>query len=78
MTGVRLRREDGIVPGSARTCAVCHRERSLGAVDQSGDLFVCVGCQADAQQFLETQDQIFGGAGATGEESDGIDKPARP
>jgi hypothetical protein len=75
---VRLQREDDIVPGSARTCAVCHRERGLGAVDQSGDLFVCVECQANAQQFLEIQNQIFGGAGAAGEASDDIDKPARP
>ena len=60
------------------TFAVCHREQCLGAVDQSGDLFVCVGCQATAQQFLEIQDQIFGGAGSTGAESDDIDKPARP
>jgi hypothetical protein len=60
------------------TCAVCHRKRIHGARSDSGDVFVCLQCQADARQFLEIQDSIWPEARAAGDSSTDIDKPTHP
>ncbi len=39
-------------------CAVCRRSRVPGAYSDTGDVFICVRCQADAAQFIAIQDSI--------------------
>lgn len=46
------------MPHAAATCAVCRQSRTRGSSDESGEVFICVGCQADAEQLLEIQDAI--------------------
>ena len=78
IAGLWMRREDGVVSGSAMMCAVCRRKRTRGARNRAGDIFVCVECQADARQFIEIQDSVWREVGEAGESSDDVDKSARP
>ncbi|HEX9683286.1 MAG TPA: hypothetical protein VGA13_09400 [Acidimicrobiales bacterium] len=50
----------------ARECAVCHELRTHGAHDANQDVFICVSCEAAAKQFLEIQDDLYGGGVAHG------------
>jgi hypothetical protein len=71
-------REDGAVPPSVETCAVCHRSQTRGSRNQDGDLFICAECQADAEQFIEIQDTLWLEAGFAGESTDGVTTPTQP
>lgn len=42
--------EDVGVAESAGICAVCHRSKIRGDRNDSGDVFICSQCQADAAQ----------------------------
>ena len=55
------------MPRAAATCAICHRQRVRGSHDESGAIFICVQCQADAKQFIEIQDAVWGSADDTDE-----------
>jgi hypothetical protein len=79
------RREDGAVPPSVETCAVCHRSQTRGSrnqdgdiFNQDGDIFICAECQADAEQFIEIQDTLWPKAGFAGESTDGATTPTQP
>ena len=82
IAGSRSRREDVAVPRDVATCSVCGRQRTRGVRDQTGEIFVCVGCQADAKKFIEIQDAIWdpiGGADMrAGELSNEAEKPDHP
>ena len=49
---------------------------------EAGETFICVDCQADAKQFIEIQDAVWGPAGDThevaGEPSNEAQKPEQP
>lgn len=45
-------------------CAVCHRSRAPGASSDTGDVFVCVRCKADAAQFTAIHDSTVEGGRA--------------
>jgi len=47
------------VPQLVSTCSLCKRQRSHGSHDDAGDIFVCDACQADANQFIEIQENIW-------------------
>jgi hypothetical protein len=72
------KREDGAMPPSVETCAVCHRSQTRGSRNQDGDIFICAGCQADAEQFIEIQDTLWLKAGVAGESTDGATMPTQP
>ena len=38
---------------------MCKRQRSHGSHDDSGDIFICDACQADASEFIEIQENIL-------------------
>ena len=71
-------REDGAVPSSVETCVVCHRLRSSGSRNQTGDIFMCTQCEADADQFLAIQDEIWPPAGVADDPTGGTFTPAKP
>jgi len=52
-------RDDDVVAESAVECAVCHRSRTRGAHSETGDVFICDECQADAAQFIAIQDSTY-------------------
>jgi len=68
------------VSRSSVTCAVCQRPRSQGTFSDAGDVFICVQCQADANDFLRIQDDIW--PALSPGESDGSpndsDRPSTP
>jgi hypothetical protein len=70
------------VPRDVATCSVCGRQRTRGSRDQTGEIFVCVDCQADAKKFIEIQDAIWDPAGdadtRAGELSNEAQKPEDP
>ena len=72
------KRDDGVVPPSVETCAVCHRSQTRGSRNQDGDIFICAECQADAEQFIEIQDTLWLKAGFAGESTDGATTPTQP
>ena len=73
------RREDVVVPRAPVSCSVCRRHRTLGSCDESGEIFICADCQADAKQFIEIQDSLFGPAGRErGLESEPSNESQRP
>ena len=71
-------REAAAMPRSAVVCAVCRQSRIRGGHNPAGDVFICAECQADASQFIEIQDSIWGEAGAVGASTGHTDKPAHP
>jgi len=72
-----MRRDNAAVPRSTVTCAVCQRSRTRGSHNRAGDVFICVECQADAEQFIAIQDSICA-VGDAGESTDEADKKAHP
>jgi len=48
----------------ARECAVCQQLRTRGSYDPDHDVFICVGCERHAKQFLQIQDDLYGGGAA--------------
>ena len=62
---------------SVEICVVCHRLRSNGSRNQDGDIFICVQCEADADQLFEIQDAIWPPSVVAGEPTDEA-APARP
>ncbi len=72
------KREDGAMPPSVETCAVCHRSQSRGSRDQDCDIFICAECEADAEQFIEIQDTLWPEAGVAGESTDAATTPTQP
>jgi hypothetical protein len=70
------------VPRDVAACSVCGRQRTRGLRDQTGEIFVCVDCQADAKKFIEIQDSIWAAAGdadtRAGELSNEAQKPEHP
>jgi hypothetical protein len=46
-------------PRSAVTCVVCHYLRVEGSFSDSGDIFICSECQANAEKLFEIQDRIW-------------------
>jgi hypothetical protein len=73
---VAMAREDAAMPRSPVVCAVCHHSRIRGDHNQSGDLFICAQCQADAKQFIEIQDSIWSEAGEVGASTNATDNSA--
>lgn len=69
--------EDVAVPPSATPCIVCRRLRLHGSFSDSGDVFVCTGCQADAKQFIEIQDSLWAEIADTGGSGDAANKPPK-
>lgn len=61
------RRDDLDMSESARECAVCHQIRARGSYDRDQDVFICVGCERAAEQFLQIQDDLYDGSGAAGD-----------
>ena len=59
-------------------CAVCHRWRIHGDRTDSGDVFICAGCQADARQFIAIQDATWGEAAQTSVTSDSSNEEQSP
>ena len=59
-------------------CAVCHRWRIHGDSTDAGDVFICVGCQADARQFIAIQDAIWGEAAQSSVTSDSCNEEQSP
>lgn len=59
-------RDDLDMSETARECAVCHELRTQDAHDPHHDVFICVSCEAAAKQFLEIQDDLYGGGAAHG------------
>jgi hypothetical protein len=51
--------EDLAVVECVAICAACHRQRIHGDRTAAGDDFICVGCQADAKQFIAIQDAVW-------------------
>jgi hypothetical protein len=64
------------MPRSVVVCAVCRQSRIGGDQNRAGDVFICAECQADATQFIEIQDSIWGEEGAAGASTSDTDKPA--
>lgn len=77
ITGSRAKRDDGAMTPTAETCAVCHRSQTRGPRNQDGDIFICVECQADAEQFIEIQDKLWFEAGVAGESTGGACTPTQ-
>jgi len=75
LTGLR---EDGAVPSSVETCVVCHRLRSDGSRNPAGNVFVCTQCEADADQLLAIQDEIWPQVGVADDPTGGGSTPAQP
>jgi len=74
-----MAREDAAMPRSpVVVCAVCRQSRIRGGHNHASDVFICADCHADATQFIEIQDSIWGGAGAVGASTGDTDKPAHP
>ena len=61
---------------SAVVCAVCRQSRIDGSQNRVGDMFICARCQADATQFIEIQDSIWGEEDTDGASTSDTDKPA--
>jgi len=57
---------------------VCHRTQTDGSRDQGDDIFVCTGCQADADQFIQIQDTLWLLPDVTGESSGEASTPTPP
>lgn len=74
VAGSSLRCEDVAVLRSPVTCAVCQQLRVRGSFSDAGDVFICAGCQADAKQLIEIQDNFWAEAAETSESGDGTDK----
>ena len=70
------------MPPAVATCSVCRRQRTRGPRDQTGEIFVCVDCRADAKKFIEIQDAIWDPAVDTDTSADEIsneaEKPEHP
>jgi hypothetical protein len=62
------------MPRSAVTCVVCHYLRVQGSFSDSGDIFICSECQANAKKLLEIQDSIWAENADTSESTDGTEK----
>jgi hypothetical protein len=65
------RLDDLDVSEPAQECIVCQQIRPRGAYDHEQDVFVCAGCQRDAKQFLEIQDDPYGDGVGRGRAGDG-------
>jgi hypothetical protein len=61
------RRDDLDMSEPARECAVFHQIRTRSSYDRDQDVFICVGCETAAEQFLEIQDDLYDGSGAAGD-----------
>ena len=46
-------------------CSVCQRQRTRGSRDDTGEIFICVDCQADAAQFIEIEQDLWGSTNET-------------
>ena len=55
---------------STVTCAVCQRSRSQGTFSDAGDVFICVQCQEDANEFFRIQDDLWPTTGEPGRPTD--------
>jgi len=64
-------RDDLDVSEPAQECTVCQQIRPRGSYDHEQDVFVCAGCQRDAKQFLEIQDDLYGDGVGRGSAGDG-------
>jgi len=51
--------KDVAMTRAAVVCVVCHYPRVDGSLSDNGEFFVCSGCQADAKQFIQIQDDIW-------------------
>lgn len=71
-------REEGAVPPSVDTCAACHRFRSIGSSNKDADIFICVQCEAGADQLFAIQDAIWPAADVATESTSGAATPAQP
>lgn len=49
-----------------RECAVCKQLRSRGSYDRDHNVFICVGCEGAAKQFLQIQEDLYDGGAAHG------------
>ena len=61
---------------SAATCVVCQRALATDGLHTEGDHSICALCRADAKQFFEIQDSIWGEVGDASRPIDEADKPA--
>jgi hypothetical protein len=64
-------RDDLDVSEPAQECTVCQQIRPRGSYDKEQGVFVCAGCQRDAKQFLEIQDDLYGDGVGRGSAGDG-------
>ena len=62
------------MPRSPVTCAVCHYLRVEGSFSDSGDIFICSECQANAKKLLEIQDSIWAELVDTSESAPPVEK----
>lgn len=70
-----MRCEDVLVAPSATLCIVCRRLQVHGCFSDLGNVFVCTGCEADAEKFIEIQDSLWAEIADTGGSSDALNKP---
>lgn len=68
----RREREHVAVPSDVRTCAVCQRQRIHGSHDETGAVFICRSCQAEAEQFLAMQESLSGPASEVQKSADDL------
>ena len=51
-----------VVMAGPEICGACQQLKLRGHHDRSGKVFICSQCQAAAEQFIRTQDTIWGEA----------------
>jgi hypothetical protein len=66
------------MPRPAVTCVVCHYLRVEGSFSDSGDIFICSECQANAKKLFEIQDSIWAEIVDTGESTDRTEQSPDP
>jgi len=65
------------VPRDRTSCSVCGRQRTRGSRDKTGEIFICVDCQADAKKFIEIQDAIWDSPGDADKAAGGLSNDAQ-
>ena len=70
--------EDVAMVETGAICGVCHCWRIHGDRTDTGDVFICTGCQADARQFIAIQGAIWGEAAHTSVTSDSCNQEQPP
>ena len=69
-----VRREYVEMTRPAITCVVCNHLRVHGSFSDSGDIFICSECQANAKKLFEIQDSIWAEIVDTSESAEGAEQ----